>query len=55
MQSPDSTPVVPVTIVNCGELTDRKDLGSMTIEIGNACQLFGIFTAPMDPFSSIRI
>ncbi|AQK59938.1 Peptidyl-prolyl cis-trans isomerase CYP95 [Zea mays] len=33
VQSPDSTPVVPVTIVNCGELTDRKDIGSMRIGI----------------------
>jgi len=40
VQSPDSTPVVPVTIVNCGELIDRKDVGS--IEIGNAYQLSGI-------------
>ena len=52
MQSPDSTPVVPVTIVNCGELIDRKDVGS--IEIGNAYQLSGIFAAPIDPFN-IRI
>lgn len=52
--SPDSTPVVPVTIVNCGELTDRKDIGSMTTEVGNAYQLIGIFAAPIDPFN-IRI
>ncbi|CAD6251476.1 unnamed protein product [Miscanthus lutarioriparius] len=32
VQSPDSTPVVPVTIVNCGELTDRKDVGSIEID-----------------------
>jgi hypothetical protein len=49
VQPPDSTPVVPVTIVNCGELTDRKDVGS--IEIGNAYQLIGIFAAPIDPFN----
>jgi peptidyl-prolyl isomerase G (cyclophilin G) len=24
VDAPDSTPVVPVTIVGCGELTDRK-------------------------------
>uniref|UniRef100_A0A804PFM9 peptidylprolyl isomerase n=1 Tax=Zea mays TaxID=4577 RepID=A0A804PFM9_MAIZE len=33
VQSPDSTPVIPVTIVNCGELIERKDIGSMSIEI----------------------
>lgn len=49
VQSPDSTPAVPVTIVNCGELTDRKDFGSTTIEIGNA--LIGIFAAPIAPFN----
>jgi hypothetical protein len=50
VQSPDSTPVVPVTIVNCGELTDRKDIGSMRIGIGNSYQLIGISAAPIAPF-----
>jgi hypothetical protein len=45
VQSPDSTPVIPVTIVNCGELIERKDIGSMSIEIGNAYELIGTFAA----------
>lgn len=36
-----STPVVPVRIVDCGELVDGKCLGSITVENGNACS-FGI-------------
>jgi len=42
VHEPDSTPVVPVRIVDCGELTDRKHQDSVTTENGMFCQLIEI-------------
>ena len=42
VHEPDSTPVFPVRIVDCGELTDRKHQDSVTTENGMFCQLIEI-------------
>lgn len=41
VHGPDSTPVIPIRIVDCGQLTDGRH-GSETTENGNSCQLIGI-------------
>ena len=43
VHEPDLTPVFPVRIVDCGELTDRKHQDSVTTENGMFCQLIEIF------------
>ena len=42
VHEPDLTPVFPVRIVDCGELTDRKHQNSVTTENGMFCQLIEI-------------
>jgi hypothetical protein len=42
---PDSSPVIPIKIVDCGEL-DRKDYTSVTTENGNAWNCCEIYEHP---------
>jgi peptidyl-prolyl isomerase G (cyclophilin G) len=49
VHGPDSSPVVPITIVDCGEL-DRKDHASVTTKNGDAWNCLGTFSAIFKPF-----